>query len=1047
MSKGPVRAVIALMIANMLLAPFSVFAQQPTSIGLTLLERPVSVTVEPVSAHIATGSTHDFRAYAHFVANPSIEVTDSEYTVWTSSNEPIATVNNTTSKGTVTGVAQGSATISATYGPSGYEETGEATVNVGIIQTVTSISVTPDPFTVYTDASLHTRQLTATAHYSCDPLPCTPNPDFDVTFDAATVWSSSDPAIISVNATGMTTGLVQGTANITAQYMGLSDMAVGSSHVHPGGGGGGATTPTPVVTQETVQQTQETQETQQTTQQTQETQAVPEETQETQALPEETQETQALPEETQEVQPTQEEPVQTQIIEETPPVDELPPPPELPGPPPPGEEEFAVPPVIIDSTTGEPVTTGTGSQPESTQETALGEQGEAATQETAYIGPVLVDPETLPDELKVTRGEIIAMVINQYNIEQAKYDLLSACYANLDGCLSIFKSVSTYDGINLQAAPFTIGNMQLYPDVPPDMINAYEINLATMIGAVQGYYEDPGSPFKPNQVISRIEAIKVLLGTVDIQRWFYYDELEAMLGGIEAVKAQTTPFGDIMPTRDAMWWYPVYLNQACEIGMINCTEGTNFRPDDWITDEELLDMQVRLSEYLANTKFSLDTIGDPDGDLLKTYMEQTVYFTNPENRDTDSDKLYDNEEVLEFRTSAFLVDTDADTLDDYTEVKVLFTDPLKFDTDGDAFSDNAEVAAGSDPLDPDSIPEGSQDKAVSPEWAEKYNLDVTDGMQDSDGDGLSDMLEYQYSTNPISTDSDADGFSDTEEVLQLGTDPNVKNDAETPATIGVRITNFVEYQPVGDNTPMIKGIAPVGSIVRIVLKNDFGHEKILGDTSVDENYMFIFQVVDPIRDGSYMLVAKALDPQAKKITVSNPVHVIIDSTRNVAAPVPSKLGGEDISEEVLLKNLRIEIHDKQPVLIGQTEYGNRVEATWRSIVTTSALIADTATGEFMIKAPTELSLGQHEVYVTATRSKDMAQSPNIRILFNVGLALSGESALLKPAAEVKPLELGVVFGGVQEFAQTNPFLFWIIVAMVLLIAGAVTYLAMISRKK
>jgi hypothetical protein len=685
-----------------------------------------------------------------------------------------------------------------------------------------------------------------------------------------------------------------------------------------------------------------------------------------------------------------------------------------------------------------------------------------------------INPDLLPPELKVTRGEITAGVIKEFDVENTKKDLLADCKKNIDACLSIFMGTSKYDNVvvasgdlihTLGNAKITagilgfgknvanaenlldLGNMQLYPDVPPTEPNSYAINIATLLGMVQGYYEEAGSPFKPNQVITRIEAVKVLLGATDLVKWLYYDEIEATLGGVESVKAQVTPFADIKPTHDVMWWYPRYLQEACAVQMIDCIDGSDFRPDDWITDAELADMLARLKKNLTDVRFSAYQNGDPDVDTLKTYMEQTVYFTDPLNSDTDGDGLSDNQEISIYKTSPFLPDTDFDGLNDNDEVNKYKTDPLSSDTDGDSYSDSVEITAGSDPRDPKSIPQTAEGGKVALNWEQKYNIKVVDGIQDSDHDGLSDELEYQSNTDPLNSDTDGDGFTDSEEVLQMHTDPDVANSASTLAEIGVKITNFTENQPVGDNTPLIKGVAPAGDVIRVVLRNDYGHEKVLGDTSADQNSMFVFQVIDPIRDGRYMIAAKALDPQEKRVTASDPVHIIIDSAKYVEPPAPTQISDQNISDEVLLKNLRIEIRDKQPVLIGKTEFNNTVVATWRSIVTTSALIADAGTGEFSIRAPKELSLGQHEVYVTATRKKDNAQSHSIKVLFNIGLSFPGQTAMLKPSAAVKPLDLGVVFGSISEFAQKSPALFWIIIILVVLAGGAATYLAVISKKK
>jgi hypothetical protein len=98
-------------------------------------------------------------------------------------------------------------------------------------------------------------------------------------------------------------------------------------------------------------------------------------------------------------------------------------------------------------------------------------------------------------------------------------------------------------------------------------------------------------------------------------------------------------------------------------------------------------------------------------------------------------------------------DTDSDGIVDSDETDVFGTDPLTADSDADGVLDGAEIAAGTDPLVPDS---------VAPEEP------VGDG--DSDGDRLSDADEAAFGTDPNFADSDGDGFFDGDEV-NLGTDP------------------------------------------------------------------------------------------------------------------------------------------------------------------------------------------------------------------------------------------------------------------------------------
>lgn len=681
----------------------------------------------------------------------------------------------------------------------------------------------------------------------------------------------------------------------------------------------------------------------------------------------------------------------------------------------------------------------------------------------------LLGEQFLPPVDGLSRGEIVDRILKKFNIEQTKFKLLNDCNIYRRDCLGIFSSYSTFEGLSLlsnlesyhpqsllerlvplASAQSTIdtSDMQLYPDVPDGTPFIDAINKATMLAIVNGYYEEPGSPFKPERIVTRIEALKVLLNANDLMKWKYYSELEALLGGPEGVKNQTVPFNDVFPDRGYMWWYPRYINKACEVGIISCKKGTNFSPDEYMTKGDFSNWMNNLEEYFQQNDVPALLSGDPDFDTLPTYIEDNVYLTNPQEKDTDSDKLPDNAEVEQYMTSPFLEDTDAEGLSDFDEVELYNTSPLKVDTDDDTVSDSEEVRAGTDPLDPYSFPTDKNElTGISKSWEDKYNIQVLSGSQDSDRDGIADVLEYQYGTNPVLIDSDSDGFTDSEEILSFHTDPLDSNDPGTLAQLGVRITNFIEGQLVADSQPLVKGVAPANVVVEVVLRNNFGHEKILGQTVSDENDIFIFQVPQPIRDGKYILLARALLPEKKQVLESPPVGIVIDSTLNVPAPSPKKLADKPITEDVLLKDLRVEIRDQKPVLVGKTDFGNKVSATWRSIVVTSALIADTTTGDFNIQAPGELEYGKHEVYVQAVRQKDGAMSKNIRIIFNISAAFPGAEEL-KPSAPEQGK--GGIAAAFSTFAQRQGFLLWLILGFVGVVgvaAGVYCFRGRGSRKK
>jgi hypothetical protein len=216
---------------------------------------------------------------------------------------------------------------------------------------------------------------------------------------------------------------------------------------------------------------------------------------------------------------------------------------------------------------------------------------------------------------------------------------------------------------------------------------------------------------------------------------------------------------------------------------------------------------------------------------------------------------------------------------------------------------------------------------------------------------------------------------------------------------------------------------------------------------VDDNHIFIFQVQKPIRDGRYMIIARALQLSKQSVKESAPVHIIIDSTLNVAAPIPQKIADTPITSDVLLQNLRVEIKDRRPVVYGLTDFGNKVTANWRSVVTTSSLIADSLGGEFAIMAPNDLGLGEHEVYVSAVRKKDNAQSDTVKVLFQINPSFEEPlgTVQLKGAVEenlAKFLPVTVV-----KFVTRNWILVVIIGFVLAAVGGLSIYLFLGERKK
>ncbi len=162
---------------------------------------PVStVAVSPASSSLPVGQTVQLSATTKDSAG---NVLTGRVVTWASSAPAVATVS---ASGLVTGVAAGSVTVTATS----EGKNGTATVTVtAVIVPVATVTVTPSPASV---AAGQTVQLTAT------PKDASGNP---LTGRVVT-WATSSAAVATVSVSGLVTGVVAGSATITATSEGKS---------------------------------------------------------------------------------------------------------------------------------------------------------------------------------------------------------------------------------------------------------------------------------------------------------------------------------------------------------------------------------------------------------------------------------------------------------------------------------------------------------------------------------------------------------------------------------------------------------------------------------------------------------------------------------------------------------------------------------------------------------------------------------------------------------------------------------------------------------
>jgi trimeric autotransporter adhesin len=193
-----------------------------------------SISVTPASRSIAAGTQLSFIATGSFSDGSTQTITND--VTWASSNAAFAKVSNTAgTKGIVTAVAHGTATISGTLGT----VKGSTSLTVDTA-TLTSIALTPVDALLAPASSM---QYSAIGTYS------------DATtfnLNGVATWTSSDTNVATVTSFGFVTGQSAGTTSITAKMGSVSsnpaDLIVSSSPL-----ASIAVTPNPASVPETIQ--------------------------------------------------------------------------------------------------------------------------------------------------------------------------------------------------------------------------------------------------------------------------------------------------------------------------------------------------------------------------------------------------------------------------------------------------------------------------------------------------------------------------------------------------------------------------------------------------------------------------------------------------------------------------------------------------------------------------------------------------------------------------------------------------------------------------
>ncbi|WOX55907.1 PKD domain-containing protein [Methanoculleus palmolei] len=234
--------------------------------------------------------------------------------------------------------------------------------------------------------------------------------------------------------------------------------------------------------------------------------------------------------------------------------------------------------------------------------------------------------------------------------------------------------------------------------------------------------------------------------------------------------------------------------------------------------------EVNLSAVNTIIVTAVDSGGNPqsatlllDGDMLPAAFEQEIGF-DPLNADSDCSQhpgdqsgngIIDGYEIFngslpvfaKYRIGAdpFLVDTDGDGLTDAFELLNLglLTDPTLIDTDGDGTPDQNEDFDGD---------------GLTNLQEQTYGTDPL--LSDTDSDTLDDGAEVAAGTNPLLADTDSDGLKDDSE-LRLGTNPNLADTDGDGTPDGNEIYTTVAEDPTLGVTVEVTGTGDLARFLQI----------------------------------------------------------------------------------------------------------------------------------------------------------------------------------------------------------------------------------------
>lgn len=301
-------------------------------------------------------------------------------------------------------------------------------------------------------------------------------------------------------------------------------------------------------------------------------------------------------------------------------------------------------------------------------------------------------------------------------------------------------------------------------------------------------------------------------------------------------------------TIDIEW----FVNQTVnEVEILESADDKEYVSVAKVKDEAKYSYEVK-EEF--ETKYFKVAYTDKDGKLHESFpffitLKDGKYVTDF--FDSDEDGVVDMFESA-YGCKIDNSDSDDDGLSDYEEIYITQTDPTIWDSfkknvsdadadcDEDGISNISEIKYGTKPL------KGDSDDDLLSDLAELIELKTDPFIRDTDEDGLSDYAEHKMGLDPLKPETN--GIPDTQEVVQQKIDADsyvleaVNADADNKAyklSVDIKTAGFAEDIVSASKsryTAVIDEEAVIGDIVDIAVADGTEPESMSISFTVDDEY-------------------------------------------------------------------------------------------------------------------------------------------------------------------------------------------------------------------